>query len=918
MANRQTTPGIQPVRQGLVDSQPQQLMPQISWQSPLRDDAGAMEQAADFTKTYQNLRFEEYQAKYDNLANQMYHEMGDATDPCQLGEIKKKYDEQFAKTLDDTIWASSYNNSRYKKDWMREMNINYEKVYLKKMHEFSAIQAERTLNEMSSAAVQTDDVLGAASYFDSGMNLIGNMQHLTPEEKNRFQMAYARDFIGKLYTKNPNFALSFAENGQDSLAKYGIDINDIRNKAQNYNEQKKNDEWQAYTRAKQLKSDNDGAMAKYFEAQIISHPEMSAELQKQALEYSNEVGVAVSEFVRKRSSANSTPTVLQSGMAEAAKRGRQSYEKYVKDNFAEISLDSKARASRDDLDKFFGIDRSGEKEDLASGYEVQIETKKATGKKININTEISKIDALDIKDKEKAELIKIAGKAYNEQVDDETKERDAKEKGDSLNSLNNARIALSNADTVQKLSFIFDTYSPSLTEEDRGKLITAINQQAATLKSESKISDNEQRKLNQDILYFRMKNDGKFYTPNDFANLLSSGQLTLEQVKDLQSAQETKMSEALDKENKSRRKDIFLRAYSNSERGIITDYSGYEDVLSVDDMSKIKAINLNTQKNKYNTELSRLALQHMGNVVPEEMQQSDLIYLKGIAPLDANVEEDYQKKIAELGNAEEGILSNTKAMVDMYFVPAGEKLTDYEIQQKARAVSEILSKSKDKTLSNLEIMGIIQKYKPNAEQLRQYGINQSSAEYLLENQKNNIFQIGETKIEDGDSVFKTPAILLNEDATFNDMRNYQLTVEDAYAKGFIDEEEYGEFMKPMMAGYEPMVNKVLSSPDSVIGEIAVKLRDFLYPSSEDLDLFEPEITDYQDFYNQLNEIANILESYGIPLDKSKSFGYKVANFARAAMGNSIKLDGTFLSAAAVFDEYISVKYKNNAGGTVIK
>ena len=214
MANRQTTPGIQPVRQGLVDSQPQQLMPQISWQSPLRDVAGAMQQAADFTKTYQNLRFEEYQAKYDNLANQMYHEMGDATDPCQLGEIKKKYDEQFAKTLDNTIWASSYNNSRYKKDWMRDMNINYEKVYLKKMHEFSAIQAERTLNEMSSAAVQTDDVLGAASYFDSGMNLIGNMQHLTPEEKNRFQMAYARDFIGKLYTKNPNFALSFAENGQ--------------------------------------------------------------------------------------------------------------------------------------------------------------------------------------------------------------------------------------------------------------------------------------------------------------------------------------------------------------------------------------------------------------------------------------------------------------------------------------------------------------------------------------------------------------------------------------------------------------------------------------------------------------------------------------------------------------------------------
>lgn len=235
MANRQTTPGIQPVRQGMVEGVKAPQVPQISWQSPLRDVAGITERAADFTKTYQNLRFEEYQAKYDNLANQMYHEMDDALDPCQLQEIKNKYDETFAKPLDDTIWASSYNNSRYKQDWTRNMNTNYEKVYLQKMHEFSAIQAERTLNEMSSAAVQTSDVLGAASYFDSGMKVVGNMQHLTAEEKNRMQMAYAKDFVGKLFTKDPNFALSFVDTAGGSLAKYGVDINDIRNKTRNYN-----------------------------------------------------------------------------------------------------------------------------------------------------------------------------------------------------------------------------------------------------------------------------------------------------------------------------------------------------------------------------------------------------------------------------------------------------------------------------------------------------------------------------------------------------------------------------------------------------------------------------------------------------------------------------------------------------------
>lgn len=893
-------------------------VPQISWQSPLRDVAGITERAADFTKTYQNLRFEEYQAKYDNLANQMYHEMDVATDPCQLQEIKNKYDEAFAKTLDDTIWASSYNNSRYKQEWTRNMNTNYEKVYLKKMNDFAVVQTERTLNEMVSAAAQSGDANAAASYFTAGMNLVGNDRYMNVNQKNSLQEAYAKNLVGGLFTKDPNFALSFVDTAGGSLAKYGVDINDIRNRAESYNEQKKNDEWQAYTRAKQLKSDNDTAMAKYYEAQIISYPEKSAELQKQALEYNNEVGVAVSEFVRKRTSASSSPTALQSGMAEAAKKGREEYNKFVKANFADISLDSKARSSRDDLDKTFGIDRTGEKEDLGSAYKLKFETKKAIGEKININKEINNINSLDIPDKEKAELIKIAGEAYNGQVDAEDKEREASEKGSSLNSLNSAKIAVASATSPQSLFFIFDSYSPSLTGEDRGKLIGEINAKANSLKSEGKITDKEQKGLNQDVLYFQMKNDGKFYTVGQLENLVSTGQLRVEQAEDLQSAQNKRMTENLDKENKSKRKDIFLRAYANSQNGVVTDYSGYEDVLSVEDMGKLQAINLNTQKNRYNAELARIALQHMGNTVPEEMQRQDLIYLQGIAPLDANVEEDYQKKVGELGNAEEGILKNIKSMVDMYFVPVGEKFTDYEIQQKAKAAAEILTMSKNKTLSNAEIMEIIKKYKPNAEQLRQYGFNQSSARYLLENQRDKVFLIGETKIEEGDSTFKTPAIFLNENATFNDMRNYQLVVEDAYAKGFIDKEEYGGFMKPMMAGYEPIVDKVLSSPDSVIGDIAVKLRNFLYPIPDELDLFEPEITDYKDFYSQLNDIANILESYGIPLDKTKSLGYKVANFARAATGADIKLDGDFLGAEVIFYQYINAKYQNNAGGTVIK
>lgn len=309
MANRQTTPGIQPVRQGLVDSQPQQLMPQISWQSPLRDVAGITERAADFTKTYQNLRFEEYQAKYDNLANQMYHEMDVATDPCQLQEIKNKYDEAFAKTLDDTIWASSYNNSRYKQEWTRNMNTNYEKVYLKKMNDFAVVQTERTLNEMVSAAAQSGDVNAAASYLAAGMNLVRNNPYMDINQKSSLQEAYAKNLPGGLFTKDPNFALSFVDKVGGSLAPYGVDINDIRNRAESYNEQKKNDEWQAYTRAKQLKSDNDTAMAKYYAARVQQGDMKAAEASSAAAQVSDEAFLEYNRLMKNSGEKQPNPNV---------------------------------------------------------------------------------------------------------------------------------------------------------------------------------------------------------------------------------------------------------------------------------------------------------------------------------------------------------------------------------------------------------------------------------------------------------------------------------------------------------------------------------------------------------------------------------------------------------------------------------
>lgn len=919
MANKQTLPGMVDTQKRYVQADTSPQIPQISWKSPLRDVSNLMNETNEFAETYSKLRYDEYEAKYNNMATQMFHEMDDATDPCQLQEIKNKYDTEFNKPLDNTVWAKSYNNSRYKRSWIDGMNLNYEKKYIQKMHEFTAIQLDRTLNEMSSAAALTGDVRSAASFFDSGINAIGNTKHMDIEVRDKMQKQFATDFIGKLYTRDPNFALSFVNQAESGLAKYGIDVNKIRRDAEQYNSQKANDEWQAYQRAKTIQSDMNTAKEEYYKAQIVANPEKTAEIQKEALKYDNGVGVNVSEFIRKRQGSSTSPTGLQVGLSEAAKKGKEEYEKYVKNNFAEIAMDSKARSTRDDLDKEFGIKREqGENDEIKYKFKNNLESRYVNGEKIDIAKEDKNIKDLNISEKQKNELYNTLSSIAKAQKEAETKKNDANIKETSKSRLNDANIAISNSSDDKTLLNIYDTYAKELTEDDRGTLIDKISAKIENLKKEGKLNNESAKKLKQDIRYTQLLNSNDYLSPKELENLVSNEEIRVEQATALKNNQDKRLEEENKLSKESRIKEVFKKAYLSSEKGVIFDYKLFEDDLSQDDILKLHTLNLNTQKNKYTAELSKIVLQHMGNVVPEDMQRQDILALTKIAPYGTNVEEDYKKKFQEIGNVDESILNNVKSKVDLYFTPIGLELTDYEQQQKYQAVNEILTKARDKGISDAEIMTIINKYKPSAEQLRQHGINQTSARYLIDNQKDKIFLIGETKIEDDDTTYKTSSISLNKDATFGNLRNYEMTVQDSYNKGFITKSEYEEYMRPLMAAYEPIVKETLANPDTVIGDMAVRLKNFLYPKTDDFDLFPSEIKDYQDFYNNLNEIAANLEMRGVPLDKEKTLGYKIANLAREVFGGNVSIDGDFISSEAIFYEYISKKYSNYDGGNIIK
>lgn len=255
MANKQTQPNLQGVQGSYINTNGAPTIPQISWKSPLREIPEIAQGIADFTKQYQSMRFDEYQAKYDTMANNMYHEMADATDPCELQDIKNKYDQMFAKPIDDTVWGKEYMNSTYRRKWEANMQSNYEKVYYGQMHKMSAIQAERKSNEMALAAASTGDVNAIGSYWDSTMVSIGNMQHLTVEQKEALQKNTAKNFVSVMFNKDPVLANSFVQQNSKVLAKYGIDPYDIQDKTANWVRQQEDREYTKRLRAEKEKND---------------------------------------------------------------------------------------------------------------------------------------------------------------------------------------------------------------------------------------------------------------------------------------------------------------------------------------------------------------------------------------------------------------------------------------------------------------------------------------------------------------------------------------------------------------------------------------------------------------------------------------------------------------------------------------
>ena len=263
MANKQTLPNTQRFQESYIQTNGAPLIPTMDFKSPMRGVAGVLEQAADFGNTYTKLRYEGYEAQGTKLMADMAHAMEDAKDPCELEDIRKQYESQLNTIGGDDIFGKSYRKSRYFNNFKEKWDINAEKVYLNKMHDFELIQAEDTGNQIASTISQLGDPASMESGIAAYEASLAGIQHMDAQTKYKLMTNFYKNTVSQLYNSDPNKAVAWLDYAGDKYDGYGVDANEIRTKADNYNKAKQREADLDYKRSLAIqKQSNDIELGK--------------------------------------------------------------------------------------------------------------------------------------------------------------------------------------------------------------------------------------------------------------------------------------------------------------------------------------------------------------------------------------------------------------------------------------------------------------------------------------------------------------------------------------------------------------------------------------------------------------------------------------------------------------------------------
>lgn len=568
MANKQTLPNQVDVRGSYINTHGAPQMPSINYKSPLRGVAGVVDYANQFVGTYTKLRNEQYEAQGVGLMNRMAHEMEDAKDPCELQDIKNAYDQQLNEIGGDDFFAKNYRNSQYFQNFKNKWDLNTEKLYLNKMHDFENIAAVSAGQEIANTlanAQSSEDINTAIQAYNSSL---ADIQHLSADQKYKLLSNMISSSMGNVVANNPQVAEDFINRYGEQWGKFGLDTADVSTKIDNRKRAMRAEARREEAHQRQILKEAREAEIDRLKASIIKNPENAEALIAQAGTEDDHVFTKIydwySKGIGKEKASTQSPYVkefieaedkdayvkenleaigdqkyraavnfyyekinkkagttaekeeennLRDGMREAAEESQEAYEKYVDEHFADIAMYDKTRSMQSALDKKFGI-KEDSYVDLylndINAMDMNLDDVTAERARLQKNTLLGAAD----KNKVYTRLGQIETKLLSRQEKEDRKEAKAiaaqekadekAEKDDSAQALN--EIYAESPNGSERVNEVYMNNLQRLNTADRGKAIRQINSLIMDENKEDVKAQKEAKKNLQGANYRNLNN----------------------------------------------------------------------------------------------------------------------------------------------------------------------------------------------------------------------------------------------------------------------------------------------------------------------------------------------------------------------------------------------------------------------------
>lgn len=865
MANKQTLPNTQRFQESYIQTKGAPLIPSISYNSPLRGVADVVDKADKFMGDYTKLRYEGYEAQGTKLMADMAHAMEDAKDPCELEDIRKQYESQLNTIGGDDFFGKSYRKSRYFNSFKDKWQLNAEKMYLNKMHDFEEIAATANAQEIANAISESenpDDIMAAVNTYNASL---AGITHLTADKKYNLMNGMLKTVMGNTAALNPNTADAIVDKYGDELGKYGLDTADIKIKTEARRKAMRSEaRAEAAQRRAEVKEARDSMLAN-LQAKILMNPNQADQIISEASTVDDKLFVSLSDWNRKRVGKNNespykqdflnhirssegTPqekvksfyeenpeALFDSGsrsaidqylqinpkgesskeedeiLSEARKAAetKEGWTKYAEDNFIDLASYSKTRTFRDDINKKYGIVNEKYVDSIINEIKSNPDFTQQDIDRMRISTQddelLSQADKNKVHDElDKKQTILERREEKEEKAQEKVrKEQTAAQKEVDKQNSAKALNEVRNATTSSEADNIIAQNRGVLNETDKGKALTIRN---SLRKDEAKAqnkTEEQLRKERHDKNFLDMQSNIDSLTQAEIDSAADDDMISYSQARNLTKQIQKNRDKNVEQLKKDKISEEKILVAKNALNNEVTDPETLTTAAG-----KEYALNQmpKVYDNKYVAKLSEIknTAFSKGDMTEDE-QRKAVNELNALNVLGKHAPEEEVARIAK--DCRTDLLKNLRTNINAWIPIRGSKANAIELKAREDAYNELATMAQEskRPLTTAEIKSICDKYRPKSED---YVQDIDEAYYGLLAQKGSLFvDVKQTGESDYNGKESRKTVDLTSTATFNQFDDYMQNVTNNYKAGKITQKQYQELYKPIAMYMGEIVNR---------------------------------------------------------------------------------------------------------------